>query len=323
MRFGVGSMLLVFLVNGCVILVLSSALMRSRAGLRKLQAARTRETRETRHNVSVVPLGSGAVQAARKRVVSICACVSSRAGVIQENGRTVSYPRSVNRTTLQMLMVPSIEKTITPAERGEFHVRLYLGLSDDDEFWLQHVGELAVPAWLHVRSAAFNSTTKRIPFNPLMQMAFDEGADYLVRVNDDTQFITAGWLSLGVSTLEGHVVRNVGVVGPTTALDAHRPGFMTHDMVHKTHLFIFKTYYPEVFSSWWLDDWISFVYEPGILSTKLKLWQVNHPTRMHGRRYKVQWGEEAYLKAEIQTGKLRIRDWISSQLARAAKAPWG
>lgn len=153
----------------------------------------------------------------------------------------------------------------------------------------------------------------------LSMMAFDKGADYLVRVNDSTQFLTLGWISIGVSTLEGHVVQNVGVVGPTAALDAHRPGFMTHNMVHKTHLIIFKNYYLEVFSSWWVDDWISFVYEPGILSTKLKYWKVDHPTNVNGQRYQINWGDEASLNAEIQKGRIRIRDWISSQLAQSTK----
>jgi len=32
---------------------------------------------------------------------------------------------------------------------------------------------------------------------------------------------------------------------------------MTHDMVHRTHLKIFETYYPAVFHNWFVDDWIS------------------------------------------------------------------
>lgn len=248
-----------------------------------------------------------------KRVIAICACVTSKPGFI--SGRTVSYPHSVNKTTLQMLLIPSIERTVTPAEQDAFQVRLYLGMNDDDTFWLAHVGQLKAPAWLHVKSAAFKATHDSIPFNQLMKMAFDKGADYLVRVNDDTKFITPGWISIGVHTLEGHATPNVGVVGPTTELDAHRPGFMTHDMVHKTHLMIFKNYYPEVFSSWWVDDWISLVYEPGILSTKLDYWKVAHPTNMNGRRYQIKWGEQAYLETEIQKGRTKIHEWISSQFA--------
>ena len=31
---------------------------------------------------------------------------------------------------------------------------------------------------------------------------------------------------------------------------------ITHDFVHKTHMRVFKTYYPPVLSDWWMDDWI-------------------------------------------------------------------
>ena len=52
-----------------------------------------------------------------------------------------------------------------------------------------------------------------------------------------------------------------GVVGPSGRHDASASRLMiTHDFVHKTHLRIFDTYYPPVLSDWWMDDWISTVY---------------------------------------------------------------
>ena len=38
----------------------------------------------------------------------------------------------------------------------------------------------------------------KVPINPMMRQAYNEGAEYLVRVNDDTEFTTRGWISLGV-----------------------------------------------------------------------------------------------------------------------------
>jgi hypothetical protein len=35
----------------------------------------------------------------------------------------------------------------------------------------------------------------KIPFNPLIAKALADGADYLVRVNDNTHFVTAGWIT--------------------------------------------------------------------------------------------------------------------------------
>lgn len=39
---------------------------------------------------------------------------------------------------------------------------------------------------------------------------------------------------------------------------------LTHDMVHRTHLEIFPTYYPAGLSNWYMDDWITIVYQPGL-----------------------------------------------------------
>ena len=33
-----------------------------------------------------------------------------------------------------------------------------------------------------------------------MQRAFEDGSDYLVRINDDTELVTAGWIGLGLSS---------------------------------------------------------------------------------------------------------------------------
>lgn len=47
----------------------------------------------------------------------------------------------------------------------------------------------------------------------------------------------------------------LGVVGPI-CYDGNQ-NILTHDFVHRTHRNIFQTYYPVVFSDWWMDDWIS------------------------------------------------------------------
>lgn len=253
-------------------------------------------------------------------IVSICACVTSKPGFETGNNanRTIRYPASVKETSLQLILVPSIERTITSDERYLLKIRLHLGMDDDDIFWLHHADELQSPEWLDVRVAVFRPAPNKVPFNLLMRQAFDDGADYLVRINDDTQFLTPGWILKGISTLQSHSTPNVGVVGPTCPNDEKRI-IMTHDMVHRTHLQIFTDYYPEAFSSWWVDDWISLVYEPGIFSTKLESWVVDHPTQMHGRRYQVQNDEKGYLGTEISKGRVRIHEWIHSQTSWSRK----
>lgn len=112
-----------------------------------------------------------------------------------------------------------------------------------------------------------------------MRDAFDAGAEFLVRVNDDTEFVTPGWVRLGVDALAAFEPPNVGVVGPVCREGKTR--ILTHDMVHRTHLTIFDTYYPPEFSNWFVDDWISRVY--GAARTRRhEGWVVKHrltPTR--------------------------------------------
>eukprot|EP00277_Geminigera_cryophila_P039890 CAMPEP_0173102002 /NCGR_PEP_ID=MMETSP1102-20130122/37248_1 /TAXON_ID=49646 /ORGANISM="Geminigera sp., Strain Caron Lab Isolate" /LENGTH=437 /DNA_ID=CAMNT_0013995969 /DNA_START=181 /DNA_END=1491 /DNA_ORIENTATION=+ len=246
-----------------------------------------------------------------KQILAICSCVTSKPGA-GSDGTIIQFPHDSKQTSLQMMLIPSIERTITADERKQFEVRLYLGIDDTDTFWLDQFARLHAPEWLVMRVGVFKTIADKVPFNPLMQKAFDEGADFLVRVNDDTKFMSVGWISMGAFTLADHKHKNVGVVGPTCKHDADRP-IMTHDMVHRTHLCIFKDYYPNFFSSWWVDDWISLVYEPGILSTKLPNWHVDHDTNLHGRRYHINQNEKMYLGESILEGQKVIFDWLLSQ----------
>ena len=82
-----------------------------------------------------------------------------------------------------------------------------------------------------------------------------------VCVSDDTEFTTGKWTSLAVSALSGLSPPNLGVVGPVCAQG--NQAILTHDFVHVTHWRIFGYYYPPVLDNWWIDDWITRVYEVG------------------------------------------------------------
>ena len=94
----------------------------------------------------------------------------------------------------------------------------------------------------------------------MMRAAYNDGAEYMVRINDDSEFVTSDWVSKAVANLASYDPPNVGMVGPNCR--EGNTAIMTHDMVHRTHLDIFEHYYPDVFSAWWIDDWISKVYGP-------------------------------------------------------------
>ena len=85
---------------------------------------------------------------------------------------------------------------------------------------------------------------------------------------------------------------------------------LTHDMVHRTHLDIFETYYPEVLSAWWIDNWITKVYGES-RSHKIMQWRVKHHTGVYGTRYEVQYHEKSLLNGELSKGLEKINAWLS------------
>jgi hypothetical protein len=148
------------------------------------------------------------------------------------------------------------------------------------------------------------------------------GADYVFRVNDDTEIETVGWAGLMAARLASFRPINVGVVGPSGRHDASQSRKMiTHDFVHKTHLRIFATYYPPVLSDWWMDDWISNVY-PSSNSLKMREVVVVHHTEVVAKvhktdpgdpvRYEVDFGHKAFLRYATRQGLAMIETFIQS-----------
>jgi hypothetical protein len=76
-------------------------------------------------------------------------------------------------------------------------------------------------------------------------------ADYIYRVNDDTEFRNDGWASKFVTALELLGGPAFGVVGPSCQQGNRE--ILTHDFTHQAHLAIFGTYYPPQLTDWWMD----------------------------------------------------------------------
>ena len=241
-----------------------------------------------------------------KPILAICAPTHS-----------VASWSSLSDTSLQTLLIPSIERTLTEKELELWDVRLYLGIDHDDAFWLEHTNSLRRPSWLTIERGFYKTPKHRIPNREMTKHAYDDGAEYIVRLNDDTEFVTAGWVTMGVAALRAFDPPNVGVVGPTQS-EGKTERIMVHDMVHRTHLEIFEHYYPLVFDNWWLDDWITKVYQPN-RSKQLVRWVAKHHTGKHGTRYKVSWGAKRHLEQEVAKGKERIAQWVKVGLSNRPK----
>ena len=260
-------------------------------------------------------------QDARVPVVAIGASVTTR-----------GHPDPTTSTlALFQYMLPSLVRT---AERG-FEYWLYISFDQGDPFFAgtpDGPARQAVAAWVDqsvVAALKLRGITARFVtlgfknpmrkpgpvMNFMMKAAFVDGADFLYRINDDTEFVDA-FASSAVATLRGFTPALLGVVGPICA--EGKTSILTHDFVHRTHLEIFPTYYPPVFTDWWLDDWISLVY--GFTNTRRGPFTVTHHLGHAGTRYIVNHANEGALVGEVERGAELIKAWVTTYKRSGSRA---
>jgi len=247
---------------------------------------------------------AAAAAASDRPIVAVCTCARSMpAWQKRDDGSFFS------------IMVPSLLKTVSDAERAAWDVRLYVGIDDDDLFFQKTLPNGTAFGWLPVTLTTVPRRRGRVPFNENAATAHAAGAEYFVRVNDDTEFVTPGWLSIGVAALRAMTPPNVGVVGPKC--EEGNTEILTHDMTHRTHMEIFNgLYYTSEFSAWWIDDWITKVYEPGRMRV-LQNWVVKHHLHLHGTRYAVSQSESKFLVSAIERGVRTVKEWCSGRIETA------
>eukprot|EP01068_Selenidium_serpulae_P015226 Selendium_serpulae@DN6188_c0_g2_i1.p1 len=146
----------------------------------------------------------------------------------------------------------------------------------------------------------------RIPFNPMMAAMYDDGVDYMMRTNDDSEFVTRGWITDAIKVLKSYNPPNIGIVGPNHT--GGNTNIITHDMVHRSHLNIFDTYYPVEFQNWFVDTWMTNVYGPE-RTCKMSNWGVKHlvlPTR-----YKVDLAKQTVLSPVLDKSRQALRERLA------------
>jgi len=226
------------------------------------------------------------------------------------------------------ILLPSIARTL---EKG-FEYRVYVGYDTGDLFYdnADRIAEANAWAKEHVETPArekghvvtvkfvsfLNILRKPGPmFNFLAACAFGDGADYVYRVNDDTELRTI-WAGAFVTALANMQPANLGVVGPKCPEGNYR--ILTHDFVHRIHKDIFKVYYPVVLTDWWMDDWISRVYPMENTMRHEDVW-VTHHTWVSGSgnpvRYHVDHSHKKFLEHELRHGYTLIEDYKRNRCA--------
>ena len=209
---------------------------------------------------------------------------------------------SLQKLSLMADCLPSIKATVEPL----YNYKVYIGTEQYD-YLATHLDEIKSMSAGNVEIIPMivKGGNMNIVINEIARQAYKDGVEYMVRVNDDTEFITKNWTSLGIKTLSNFDPANVGVVGPT-----FRQGntlVMTQDMTHRTHFKIFNYYYPPVLENYYLDDWITKVYQPN-RSTKLKTWEVIHSLKQ-GTRYIPDLSLKKFADMLVTTGKVTIESY--------------
>ena len=131
--------------------------------------------------------------------VAVCVCVRSRA---------VDFVTNIRYTPLMNTLVPSFRRTTAKKDDA----RLYVAIDSDDFYFnrylkvIQSVGTVVI-----VNKTTLNG---RFPFNEITQRAQDDGAEYIVRVNDDTEFVTVGWVQIGKKALSEIHTQNMSHTTP-------------------------------------------------------------------------------------------------------------
>ena len=240
------------------------------------------------HKILMVP------PAACRKFVAVVAPVTSHGS--KGSGSDFSPATAMRSSHFVRSFFSSAVQSLARSDDAGFDVAFYIGHDAGDAVWdtdvardqIAHVLQLQVNAiygdgsWLSALQDSETATTKqnlivanatRIGLsikmvrcqgksmvsasNCAISHAFEDGAEYWYRVNDDTVLTTVNWVQDFTHALQSFDPPNVGVVGPA---DDANERILTYDFVHRTHWEIFGFQYPRFLRNWWCDDWITYVY---------------------------------------------------------------
>jgi len=244
--------------------------------------------------------------------------------------RKVSGPQ-LSKLALFRYLLPSMAHTL---ECGLRYVAV-VGYDKGDPFYDSLHGQMQVEQWfkehmglpfakrgLSVELAMVqvdNKLKKPGPvFNKITKHAYDIGADYIYRVNDDTE-MASPWAHAMIKQLKAlPPPALVGAVGPLCKQGNVK--ILTHDFTHRTHMEVFgHKYYPDELVDWWMDDWISRVYGSKRTRQGSSVIVVHH-TGAHGQRYVVDKSNKRHLERLLEQGKKKIVAYMKNSLGADDKA---
>jgi hypothetical protein len=149
--------------------------------------------------------------------------------------------------------------------------RFYLGIDSDDEFYQNENVQNDIKKFINIMKntdilfLTIDSIHKGNVchiWNGLFKKAYEDNYDYFVQIGSDIYFQDKDWVNACLDILKQN--NDIGVVGMT---DQGRKKYnpydtlLTQSFVSRKHMEIFGFYYPYEFKNWFIDDWISEIYE--------------------------------------------------------------
>lgn len=157
--------------------------------------------------------------------------------------------------------LPRFEASKTPAYKYQF----YLGIDDDDAFFLAHRRELEQKGFgVYVLSGCQHAPAQA--WNRLFEVAVADGHEYFFQVGDDVILQSRKWTERFIAVLQSH--GNKGVVGPCHPQNywmrksAGTDPVIENAFVHRTHYDMFGYLFPPEIRNWYCDNWLTQVYKP-------------------------------------------------------------
>lgn len=145
-----------------------------------------------------------------------------------------------------------------------FKYTFYLGIDDDDVFFLKHVGELEEMGFTVVTLSGCQHAPAWA-WNKLFEVAIaNADHEYFFQVGDDVVIQSKGWTERFVSVLQSR--NGVGAVGPCNPRNffqrknAGQPAVIENSFVSRTHARVFGYFFHPTIRNWYCDDWITQVY---------------------------------------------------------------
>ena len=184
------------------------------------------------------------------------------------------------------LLVPVCSRNQTWKDLGESHIMnvfypnflktksegysyvIYVGIDDDDEFFLKHSNELKDLDMRVLVVSGCQHAPARV-WNRLFEAAVADGHDYFFQIGDDVKLITPGWTERFIGELAK--TNGVGVVGPchyanyNMRMSASKPYVIENSFVSRNHWDTFGYFFHPTILNWFCDDWITQIYRGGTL----------------------------------------------------------